>query len=371
MLRYYALVKLVHVGCVGLSGGVFFARGVLMLAGSALAGHPRVKRLSYAIDSTLLAAAVVLVISSRQYPFVQGWLTAKVLLLPVYVLLGIFALRRGKSRAARAGFFAAALAVYVCIIGVAVTHDPRGWLRVFAYRRGIEIRQDYDPGESRSGLMTAAGNAARGASMVSLPPPADDASLSVFAALAERRTTREISAKPLSRQLLANLLWAACGVNREVGPFGLAGRTAASASNSQEVDVYVALKDGAYRYDALEHALSLIVDEDVRQDALTPGQQAATVLAPVQLIYVADVHRLTHTAGFQEPRLHDPEGQKAYYYVDTGLIAGNVYLFAASQGLAAWFHNCDRGDLARRLQLGPEQHALFAQSVGYPEMPTE
>jgi hypothetical protein len=56
----------------------------------------------------------------------------------------------------------------------------------------------------------------------------------------------------------------------------------------------------------------------------------------------------------------------SYYYVDTGLIAGNVYLFAAAQGLAAWFHNCHRTDLARRLGLREEQRVLFAQSVGYP-----
>ena len=88
--------------------------------------------------------------------------------------------------------------------------------------------------------------------------------------------------------------------------------------------------------------------------------------APVQLIYVADLHRLTHTQGFQEPGLHDPEVQKSYYFVDAGLIAGNAYLFAASQGMAAWFHNCDRAVLAQRLGLRAEQRVLFAQSFGYP-----
>jgi hypothetical protein len=64
--------------------------------------------------------------------------------------------------------------------------------------------------------------------------------------------------------------------------------------------------------------------------------------------------------------LQDPEAQKSYYYVDIGLIAGNVYLFAAAEGLAAWFHNCERTDLALRLAVRSEQHVLFAQSVGYP-----
>ena len=88
--------------------------------------------------------------------------------------------------------------------------------------------------------------------------------------------------------------------------------------------------------------------------------------APVRLFYVADVHRLTHTSGFQEPGLQDPEVQKSYYFVDTGLIAGNVYLFAASHGLASWFHNCNKSGLASKLKLRPEQRVLFGQTVGYP-----
>jgi hypothetical protein len=212
------------------------------------------------------------------------------------------------------------------------------------------------PNETRAGLSRRA-----------LPAPAGDQETSVFAALAQRRTTRQISATALPAQLLSNLLWAACGVNRRVGPFGLAGRTAASASNSQEIDLYVALEEGAYVYDALDHALSPVVAADLRAAALTPGQQGVEASAPIQLIYVVDVHRLTHTAGFAEPGLLDPEVQKSYYYVDTGLIAGNVYLFAAAQGLAAWLHNCDRLDLAQRLGLRAQQRVLFAQSIGYPD----
>jgi len=105
---------------------------------------------------------------------------------------------------------------------------------------------------------------------------------------------------------------------------------------------------------------------DLRAAAMTPGQRGIEARAPVQLIFVVDLHRLTHTAGFDEPGLHDAEVQKSYYYVDTGLIAGNVHLYAAASGMAAWFHNCDRAGLARRLGLGAEQRVLFAQSVGYP-----
>ncbi|HKH81753.1 MAG TPA: nitroreductase family protein [Methylovirgula sp.] len=202
---------------------------------------------------------------------------------------------------------------------------------------------------------------------IQLPLPANDRGTSVFAALEQRKTTREISATPLPMQLLSNLVWAACGVNRKTGPFGVPGRTAASASNSQEIDLYVAVKEGVYLYDALNNLLAPIIAGDLRVAALTPAQRDVDAKAPVQLIYVADVHRLTHTAGFQEPGLHDPEVQKSYYYVDTGLIAGNVYLFAAAQGLAAWFHNCDKAGLAQRLGLRAEQRVLFAQSIGYPE----
>ena len=207
----------------------------------------------------------------------------------------------------------------------------------------------------------------QGLETIQLPLPAKEGETSVFTALEQRMTTREIAATPLSTQLLSNLLWAACGVNRKISSFGLPGRTAASASNSQEIDIYVALKDGVYLYEAFKNLLELIVAGDFRTGALTPGQRGVEASAPVQLIYVADIHRLTHTAGFQEPGLHDPEVQKSYYFVDTGLIAGNVYLFASANGLAAWFHNCDKAVLAKQLGLRTEQHVLFAQSIGYPK----
>lgn len=202
---------------------------------------------------------------------------------------------------------------------------------------------------------------------IELPPPAQEGSAPVLAALARRQTVREIASKALPPQLLSNLLWAAWGVNRKSwGPFGGCGRTAASASNSQEILLFVAMKDGVYRYDAMAHRLDAVAAGDWRTRALTPHQRNVDAKAPVQLIYVADLHRLTDTEGFEEPGLHDPEVQKSYYFVDTGLIAGNVYLFAAAEGLAAWFHNCDKARLHEALGLNEEQRVLFAQSVGYP-----
>ncbi len=201
---------------------------------------------------------------------------------------------------------------------------------------------------------------------IQLPAPRLRGGRSLVAAFRRRRTTREIGGGKLPLQLLSDLLWAACGVNRRKGPFGHPGITAASASDSQEIDVYVAMSDGVFLYEARRHRLLPVVAADLRRLAMGRGQREMATNAPVQLVYVVDVRRLTHTQGFEEPGLRDPEVQKSYYFVDTGLIAGNVYLFCASRGLATWFHNCDRAALAAGLDLRPDQRVLFAQTVGYP-----
>jgi len=202
---------------------------------------------------------------------------------------------------------------------------------------------------------------------IRLPAPAKTSDCAVFTALEYRKTIRDISASKLPIQIISNLLWAAFGINRRAGLFEGSGRTAASASNSQEIEIYAALPDGAYRYDAVAHALLPVTREDLRALALTPGQHSVDADAPITLIYVADTGRLANSRGYKEPGLQDPEIRKAYYYVDTGMIAGNVYLFAAAEGLAAWFHNCDRDRLAAKLGLQANHRVLFAQSVGYPD----
>jgi nitroreductase len=202
---------------------------------------------------------------------------------------------------------------------------------------------------------------------IELPGPAPKArSSTLLRALRLRRTIREISDRKLPLRTLSDLLWAACGVNRKKGPFGIPGRTAASASNSQEIDVYVSLQEGTYLYDPFRHRLVPRVAGDLRRLAIGRGQASSGADAPVRLVYVADIDRLANTAGFQEPGLRDPDVQRSYYYVDTGLIAANVYLFAASAGLAAWFHNCDRAGLSSRLNLPDDQRVLFGQTIGYP-----
>ena len=196
---------------------------------------------------------------------------------------------------------------------------------------------------------------------ITLVAPQTEGGKSVLAALKERKTIRNVSDKSLEPQMLSNLLWAAFGQNRESGSLrGRSGRTAASASNSQEIDLYVALLNGVYIYDAAGHKLNPVAAGDFR--ALSGRRAAAT--APVNIFYVVDIAKY-RDAPIQEPGLRDPEVQKSYYYVATGLIAGNVYLFAASQGLAAWFHNCDKENTPKEFKLRPEQHVLFSQTVGY------
>lgn len=186
----------------------------------------------------------------------------------------------------------------------------------------------------------------------------------VFEALKMRRTCRSISDKKISLQILSDILWAAQGVNRIQGPFGGPGRTAASASNSQEICVYVAKEEGAYLYEPDSHKITPVAAGDIRPLAIGPRQGKAGANAPIRLIYVVDIEKFKN-AGFQEPGLYDPEIQKSYYFVGTGLIAQNVYLAASSLGLASWFHNCNKAKIERELRLKPSQRALFGQTIGY------
>ncbi len=213
-----------------------------------------------------------------------------------------------------------------------------------------------------SGFAQEASSTTQELQPITLVQPQTDGGKSVLAALRERKTIRNISDKELPPQVLSNLLWAAFGVNRQKEPFGAPGRTAASASNSQEIDLFVALPEGVYLYEAVPHRLIPVAAGDFRRRS---GRRAAA-RAPVNIFYVVDIAKYKK-APFQEPGLRDPDVQKSYYYVATGLIAGNVFLFAASQGLAAWFHNCDKRNTATELKLRPQQRVLFSQTVGYSE----
>ena len=201
---------------------------------------------------------------------------------------------------------------------------------------------------------------------IKLPAPRFDGCGTVFDALKKRITSRTIGDKKISRQILSDILWAAAGVNRQTGPFGVPGLTAGSASNSQEICVYAAMAEGTYLYEPQGHKLLPVLTGDYRVLAIGPGQAPAGASAPVRLIYVADIEKFKK-AGFQEPGLYNAEIQKSYYFVDTGLAAQNVYLAAAALGLSSWFHNCNKPGIAKVLKLKPNQSALFGQTIGYSE----
>jgi len=125
--------------------------------------------------------------------------------------------------------------------------------------------------------------------------------------------------------------------------------------NSQEIDVYVALADGLYLYEAPAHRLRLVVAQDVRR--LTSGQDFVKT-APVALIFVADLARMVKAR---------PEQREFYAGMDTGYISQNVYLFCASSGLGTVAHDLERGPLAAAMRLRPDQRIMLAQAVGFPE----
>jgi SagB-type dehydrogenase family enzyme len=187
------------------------------------------------------------------------------------------------------------------------------------------------------------------ATSISLPPPERHGGLPLMEALARRRSSRDFARDPLPLPMLSNLLWAACGMNRAEG-----GRTAPSALNAQEIDVYVALPSGAYRYEATAHELHLVAASDLRS---VTGYQDFVDEAPLDLVYVADHRRMGMVPVAQ---------RESYASTAAGAIAQNVYLFAASTDLAtvirAWI---DRAAIADALGLSHDQQVLLAQTVGY------
>lgn len=188
-------------------------------------------------------------------------------------------------------------------------------------------------------------------STIELPAPDQRGGMPLMRALATRHSSRKFAADALPLPLLSSLLWAAFGMNRTDG-----GRTAPSAIDSQEVDVYVALPAGAYRYDAKSHSLQRVAASDLRR---ITGYQDFVDEAPLDLVYVADHRRM---------RMIPVALRESYASASAGAIAQNVYLFAASSGLAtvirAWI---DREAVADALGLDHDQQVLLSQTVGYPK----
>jgi SagB-type dehydrogenase family enzyme len=186
---------------------------------------------------------------------------------------------------------------------------------------------------------------------IKLPPPQTDRGKSLMQALKERKSDRSFSTKKLPVNVLSNLLWAAHGINRtESGK-----RTSPSASNWQEIDIYVATVEGLYLYEAKGHELKLVLGQDIRAST---GRQPFVGKAPVNLVYVADFSKMGGATA---------EEKNLYSAADTGFISQNVYLYCASEGLATVVRgSLDREELAKTMKLRDSQKIILAQTIGYP-----
>ncbi len=197
-------------------------------------------------------------------------------------------------------------------------------------------------------LLALAASAA--AQQITLPAPQTEGGKPLMQVLNTRHSTREFAPDKLSPQVLSNLLWAAFGVNRTDGK-----RTAPSAVNWQEMDIYVTLPEGGYVYDAKRNVLNLVTSEDIRAAA---GVQPFVGTAPVNLVYVADMTKAKTS----------PENQAIWVPADAGVIVQNVYLFCASEGLNVVVRGMlNRDALAQKLKLRPDQRIMLAQTIGYPK----
>ena len=175
--------------------------------------------------------------------------------------------------------------------------------------------------------------------------------MTLMQALQARHSTREFASQPLPAQTLSDLLWAAGGVNRP----GTGKRTAPSARDWREIDVYVVTARGVHLYLPQTHALRRVLDRDVRA---TTGRQDFPGTAPLNLVYVANYQRMTDA---------DAEQKAFYAAADTGFMAQNVYLYCASAGLAVVVRGLvDREALAAALGLKRHQRVILSQTVGYP-----
>jgi len=192
------------------------------------------------------------------------------------------------------------------------------------------------------------------ADVIKLPAPQLDGGKNLMRVLKDRKSERAFSPKKLPINVLSNMLWAACGINRPKD----GKRTAPSAMNRQSIDVYVAQAEGLFLYDPKGHTLKSIINQDIR--ALT-GKQSFVADAPVTLIYVADLKKMGNATD---------EEKNFYSIADTGFISENVYLFCASEGLGTVVRgSIDREPLAKAMKLADTQKIILAQTVGYPKEP--
>ncbi len=187
---------------------------------------------------------------------------------------------------------------------------------------------------------------------VQLPEPRMNGGRALMEVLSDRKSSREYSSKELTDQQMSDLLWAAFGINRaESGK-----RTAPSAHNKQEIDIYAATSNGLFTYNAVQNKLIPIVSGDIKNKT---GTQGFVKVAPLNLIYVADFSKVDGS---------DEIEKYIYASVSTGAIVQNVYLYCASEGLATVVRgSVNKEELAAVMKLGPGQNIIVAQTVGYPK----
>jgi hypothetical protein len=193
---------------------------------------------------------------------------------------------------------------------------------------------------------------------IKLPPPDMKGGKPLMQCLNDRKSDRSFSTKKLPVQILSNLLWAACGINRPQS----GNRTVPSAHNWQEIDVYAALEEGLYLYNPKTHILEPVVKSDLRKHTarLSQPSRSSIVGAPLQLIYVADYARM-------RPGLSD-EDRKFYSATDSAFIGQNVYLYCASEGLSSIIRSFfDANSLIKEMKLRDTQKIILVQAVGYPQ----
>jgi len=191
--------------------------------------------------------------------------------------------------------------------------------------------------------------------IIKLPTPQKDLTFPLMQALAERRSKRKWSDKPLSEQELSNLLWAACGINRTKKDS--TKRTAPSACNSQEIKIYVALPDGLFLYNEFQHQLIPILPTDIRDSI---GTQKMMQSAPVGLIYVSDYAAMTSIFFTDDSKRWFMSG------VDTGFISQNVYLYCAAANLSTVVLGLvNREKLHTLMNLKESEHVVLTQVVGH------
>lgn len=191
---------------------------------------------------------------------------------------------------------------------------------------------------------------------VKLPPPRKDLDFPLMKALEARRSKRKWKSDPLSEQQLSNLLWAACGITLPATPRSKSRRTAPSATNSQEIKVYLALEHGLYLYDETRHQLLLIHSRDIRTSI---GTQKMMHSAPVGLIYVSDFSKMKRYLAKSEDRKWFVSGTDAAY------ISQNVYLYCTAAGLSTVVLGLvNREQLHEQMELEAHEKVMYTQVVG-------